>query len=107
MVRHGRDMTRHGDSWEEVTGAILHIDALQGIGVVTHPEFVEATKAAPVGTGTTAGTALDYHILILGTDAVDDIGKALMVSDVEMTLVAAERYWLPWFMIDMLASHLM
>ena len=68
-------MACHSDSWEEIAGAILHIDALERIGVVTHPEFIKATKESPVGTTATTGTTLDDYILILGTNTIDDLGK--------------------------------
>ena len=80
-------MAAHGDGWEEIAGAILHVDSLHGIGVVAHPELVEATEESPVGTTAAAGTTLDNHILVLGADAIHHLGKARMVGDVEMALV--------------------
>ena len=41
MVGRSRDMAGHSDGGEEVAGAPLHVDALQGIGIVTYPELVE------------------------------------------------------------------
>ena len=87
MIRNGGDMTCHGNGWEEVAGAILHVDALEGIGVVAHPELIETTETTPVGTTSTAGTALDDNILVLGTDAIHHLGKTCMISNIHVTLV--------------------
>ena len=77
-------MTCHGNGWEEVAGAILHVDALEGIGVVAYPELVETTETPPVGTTTTAGTALNDNIFVLGADAIHHLGKTSMVCHREI-----------------------
>ena len=79
-------MACHSDGWEEIAGTILHVDTLEGIGIIAHPKLVEATEHSPVGSTTTTRTALDNYIFIFGTDTVDNFGKSLMISDIEMTL---------------------
>ena len=80
-------MASHGDGREEIAGAILHIDTLQGIGIIAHPELIEVTKHSPVGTSATTGAALYHHILVFGTYAVYHLAEPLMIGYVEMTLV--------------------
>ena len=75
-------MAGHGDGGEEVTGAPLHIDALQGIGVVAHPELVEEGQYAPVGTTTAAGTCLDGDIRELVAYPLAHFHESTMVVDI-------------------------
>ena len=46
-------MAGHRDGREEITGAPLHIDALEGIGIVGNPELIEVGKHTPVSATTT------------------------------------------------------
>ena len=85
MVWHSRDMTCHGDGWEEIAGSILHINTLERISIITYPELIETAKESPVCTTTTTSTTLYNNILIFCTNAIDYIRKSAMISDVEMT----------------------
>ena len=48
MIGYGGDVRCHGNGGIEVGCSPLHVDALQGIGVVAHPEFVEVRQQSVV-----------------------------------------------------------
>ena len=98
VVGHSRDVGGHGDGGEEIGGAPLHIDALQTIGVVAHPELIEVGEQAIVGASTTRSTILDDYIGILGANALAELDECLVILDVEVTLFVHRQ---------VLASHLM
>ena len=87
VVGGGGDMTCHGDGREEIAGAPLHIDTLEGIGIVADPELVEVGEYAPVGTSTARGTCLNSDIRELGTDALAYLLETAMVLDIHVALV--------------------
>ena len=70
VVGRGGDVRGHGDGGEEIRGAPLHIDALEGIGIVGDPELIEPGQHTPVGTSATRGTGLDGEVGVFGTDAL-------------------------------------
>ena len=91
MVWHSRDMTCHGDGWEEIAGSILHINTLHGIRIITYPKLIKTTEHTPIGTATATCATLNHHILILSTNTVDNLRKSLMISDVEMALIGCRQ----------------
>ena len=72
---------------EEVRSAPLHVDALQGFGVVTGPEFFEVRQDAVVGAAASAGAGLDHQCGILGADAFHNVAQATVVVNVEVRLL--------------------
>ena len=87
VVRRCRDVRSHRDGREEIRGAPLHVDALQGVGIVAHPELVEVGQYSPVGATTTRGTRLNGDVRILGSDALAGFLQATMILNVEVALV--------------------
>ena len=87
VVRRSRDVRSHGDGREEVACAPLHIDALQGIGVVAHPELVEVGQYTPVGTTATACTRLNGEFGIFCADSLAHAFKSAVILNVEVALV--------------------
>ena len=83
-----RDVACHGDGWEEIARSPLHVDALQGIRVVRHPELVEVWQHAPVGSSATRRTSLYGDVRILGADALAHLLEATVIFYVQVTLVA-------------------
>ena len=79
-------MGGHGDGGEEIGGAPLHIDALQSIGVVAHPELIEVGEKAIVGTSATRSTILYDDIGIFGANALAELNERLVIFDVEVAL---------------------
>ena len=91
MVGNGTDVRSHGDSREEIRSAPLHVDALEGIGIVTNPELVEPGQDAVTCTTTAAGAGLDDQVGILGADTVTDRRESLMVADIELGLPVGRK----------------
>ena len=86
VVGHSRDVGGHGYGGEEIGSAPLHIDALQTIGVVAHPELIEVREKAIVGTSTTRSTILDDDVWIFCADALAELNERLVIFDVKMAL---------------------
>ena len=87
MVRCGTDVRSHGDGREEIGSTPLHVDALQGIGIIAYPEFIEIRQTSPVGASPTAGTSLDGQVRIFGTDALAYFFESAVIFDVHVALV--------------------
>ena len=81
----------HADGGEEVAGTPLHVDALQGIGIVAHPPLVKVGQYAPVDAAATAGAALHHHVGILGAYALEHLLQTLVIGDVEVALVGSRE----------------
>ena len=86
MVGNSRDMAGHGDGGIEIGGAPLHVDALQGIGIVAHPELIEIGQQPIVSTATTRSAVLDDDIRVFGADALAHLDEAFMVGDIQVAL---------------------
>ena len=76
MIGGSTDMRCHSDGGEEIGSSPLHIDTLQGIGIVAYPELVEVRQHSVVGTTAATGTCLDGKVGIFGTDALADFLEA-------------------------------
>ena len=87
MIGSRTDVGCHGNRRKEIRGAPLHVNALEGIGIVAHPELVEPRQVTPVGTSSAAGTSLDSKVRIFGTDTVAYTLEATMILDVHVALV--------------------
>ena len=80
-------MRCHSDGGEEIGSSPLHIDTLQGIGIVAYPELVEVRQHSVVGTTAATGTCLDGKVGIFGTDALADFLEAAVKFDVHVALI--------------------
>ena len=87
VVRRCRDVRSHRDGREEIRGAPLHVDALQGVGIVAHPELVEVRQESPVGTSATRSAGLDGQVGILFTHPLAHLLETAVVLDVQVALV--------------------
>ena len=87
MIRCSRDMRSHCDGGEEITGSPLHVDTLQGIGIIAYPELIEVWQNTPVGTTATRSTGLNGKVGILGTNTLANLFETTMVFDIKMTLI--------------------
>ena len=70
MVGSSTDVRGHSDGREEMGCSPLHIDTLQGIGIVAYPKLVEVRQIAPVGPSTSRSTVLDDEVGIFCTNAL-------------------------------------
>ena len=86
-VGHAADVLCHGVGGEEVAGAVLYVDALQGIVVVAHPELVEVRQQAVVGAAATRGAVLNDQVGILRADALQGLDESEVVVDVDVRLL--------------------
>ena len=84
-------MRAHGDGGEEIRGSPLHIDTLQGIGIVAHPKLVEPRQYPPVGTGTTGSTGLNSQVRILLAYVLTYFLEATVIFYISMALVALRQ----------------
>ena len=83
----------------------LHIDTLQGIGIVAYPELVKVRQHSVVGTTAATGTCLDGKVGIFGTDALADFLEAAVEFDIHVALIilrqivanrgSGQTYWRP------------
>ena len=80
-------MRSHSNGREKVGSTPLHVDSLEGIGVVANPEFVKPGEHTVVCTTATACTCLYGQVGILGADAVKHFGKTFVIVYVEMALI--------------------
>ena len=85
------DVRSHRHGGEEIRRAPLHIDALQRVGVVAHPELVEVGQHAVVGTTAAAGTGLDDKVGIFRADAFASLGETAVEIDEEMRLLVGSQ----------------
>ena len=81
MVRRRADMRAHSYCRIEVGSSPLHIDALQGIGIVADPEFVKPREHAVIGTAAAGRAGLDGEVRVFGSNAVADLGEAAVEFD--------------------------
>ena len=87
VVRRIGDVRSHSYRGEEVGCAPLHVDALQGVGVVARPELVEVRQVAPVDTSAARCAVLDGEVGILGAYALQSLLQSAVIVDVEVALV--------------------
>ena len=86
VVRSCTDMRSHRHGREEIAGSPLHVDALECVGIIAHPELIEVRQNAIVGTSSTTGTSLNNHLWILRTNALAHLLESSVVFDVKVTL---------------------
>ena len=83
-------MRGHDAGGIEEGSAVLHEDALEAVGVVGGPDFVEILQRAIVDAAAAGGAALDQHGRILGADALHHLVEALHIFNIEAVLLGAE-----------------
>ena len=77
-------MLRHGVGGEEIRGAPLDIDALEGVVVIGHPKLIEVRHQPIVGTSSTGSAVLDDHIRVLSADAFQGLDETEVVVHIEV-----------------------
>ena len=80
-------MGGHGDCRIEIGGSPLHIEPLQGIGVVAYPEFVEPWHNAVTCSSPAACAGLDGKVRVFLAHPVEHLLKSAMVLDEEVVLI--------------------
>ena len=88
-------MRRHGVGREEETRSPLDIHALQGIGIVGDPEFIEVGQQAVVGASPTRCAVLDDDIGIFGADALEHLQQSQVVVHIEVRLLVHRQIQRP------------
>ena len=91
VIRCRADVRSHRHSGEEIRSTPLHIDALQRVGIVAHPELVEVGQHAVVGTTATAGTGLDNEVGIFSADTFASLGETTVEIDEKVRLLVGRQ----------------
>ena len=91
MVRGGADVAGHCYCREEIGGPPLHVDPLEGIGIVAYPEFVEVAQKSVIRPCASAGTELDCEVRIFLPHPSAHILKPPVIFNVNVALAVCRK----------------